>query len=112
MTFPQGTAPQNGYTADLIQQGLGTWTCFATNAVRSPTLSFKVTKRTAPSITIYNSGNSSSGTLGIYNGGWSSATLVGTYVQDWGLGFNVTVSAASTGSSYLMAGAWTASAEL
>jgi len=112
MTFPQGTAPQNGYTADIIQQGLGAWTCFSSNSMRSPTIPFKVTKRTAPSITIYSSGNSTSGNLAFYNGGWSSATLQTVYVQDWGVGFNVTTSSGSAGSSYLMGGAWTASAEL
>jgi len=112
MTFPQGTAPVNGYTADLIQQGLGAWTSFSGGALRSPLISFKVTKRATPSITIYNSGNSSSGTFGFYNGGWSSTTLVTVYAQDWGLGFNVTAGSGTTAGSYLLAGAWTASSEL
>jgi hypothetical protein len=34
------------------------------------------------------------------------------YAQDWGLGFNVTAGSGTTAGSYLLAGAWTASAEL
>jgi len=115
MTFPQGTAPVNGYTADLVQQGLGFWTSFSNTGMRSPIISFKVTKRAAPSITIYSSGNSSSGTFGFYNGTlatWTSISTNNVYAQDWGVGFNSVAASGATGTSYLMAGAWTASSEL
>ena len=115
MNFPQGTAPQNSY-APGISGGANGWVSFGTTNIRGPMFTFKVTKRTAPSMIFYNGNSPTSSTLGVYDpaGAWRTTTVGTAYSTDseWRTDSSTSGWTPTTGNAYLFSGWWTASAEL
>jgi hypothetical protein len=108
--YPQGTAPANGAAVDIRQ-----WpaTVYNTTAAEVGQIKFAVTKRAAPTATLYNSSGTgaSAGQWSIYAAGWAGySASAGT--TDYALGVTLVVSALTNGSSYITSGGWAASAEL
>lgn len=116
-SFDIGTAP----AASVSGQGANTDTgaiAYTTSAARSPAQSFKVTKRTTPTVTLYAPSGYGGGTGGnnavIYIGGswynWTGATLTLCQANFWLDGG--TPATVTNGNSYLMSTGWAASSEL
>ena len=108
--FPVGTAPANNVIAGLSRiSGIA----YATNAVSATTTSFTVLKRATPTMTGYASidGYSSGSFWARYSGSWSQATVQSFAANTYGFQSDLTVTA-TTGTAYIMAGFFTASAEL
>jgi hypothetical protein len=110
------TVPADG-AINISEGGAGgefSWICFATNNIRTGT-TFKVEKRTTPTITLFRSvSTATAGTPGYYNDtpAWVAVTSPTVTVRD-NLGFWINSPSTSTkGRSYLFEGGWTASAEL
>jgi hypothetical protein len=113
-SFPIGTVPANG----LDGPEPGGLTAFSSGSGRTAAINFCVNKRASPTITYFRS--QLAGTDGQWHfyiasgAGWTSATS--TVTQNAGQNCFVAVversGSFSSGTSYLYAGGWTASAEL
>jgi len=115
-SFPQDVAPVNSY-GNGFGGGSNGWVSFSTTNIRGPQFGFRVSKRTAPTMSFYNGNSPTSGTLGIYDSGGSTwrATTVGTSystTEEWRTDSTTSGWTPTTGNSYLFSGWWTASAEL
>ena len=111
-SFTQATTPGNN--VQTISPLIGT--CYSgSNGVRTQMIFFRVTKRTAPSITLYRSQDGATdGSWATFNNGWTSATSTATNgISQDGFGCDLTRNGAfTTFYSYIVSGEWIASAEL
>jgi len=110
--YPQGTAPANGALSDSRQ---GVATVYGTTVAEVNQIRFEVVKRTAPTVTLYNSSatSASAGQWSLYNPavGWVGyVASAGT--TDTALGVTLTVSALTSTGAYISSGNWAVSAEL
>jgi hypothetical protein len=115
-SFNAGTAVANNSSA-INAGGL---TAFAVDYAQTPLISFNVNKRTAPTITPYSS--SRSGNVAgqwMYritaSDTWAAAAGTAAYgarTQNFVMGLNFSGTPLTSGTSYLVEGNWTASAEL
>jgi hypothetical protein len=110
------TTPGDG-VVNYSNQGSGgeaSWTCFATNNIRTGTR-FIVEKRTTPTLVLYRGGSTlTAGSPGFYGDSDSWVATTPVVVTQDGLGFRISSGSitATKGRSYLFEGGWTASAEL
>jgi hypothetical protein len=113
-SFNVGTAVANNSSA----MNIGGLTAFAVDYAQTPTISFNVSKRAAPTIAAYSSSRSGNvaGTW-MYRttgGTWTAVTSTSAYgatTQGFVMGVNL-ASPFTSGTSYLVEGNWTASSEL
>jgi hypothetical protein len=112
--FTAGTAPANGTHTGVYSDGFLGWCPFSTTSYRAPVIRFAVTKRVAPTITLYNSSaTATSGAWGLYNGSnWVSVTTVVVNAQTDSAEINGSGVTVTANNVYLMDGLWAASAEL
>jgi hypothetical protein len=108
--FPVGTAPANNVIAGL---GRISGISYATNAISSTTTSFTVLKRATPTMTGYASidGYSSGSFWSRYSGSWLQASAQTFNSNTYGFQSDM-VTTATAGTAYILAGLFTASAEL
>ena len=115
-SFPIGTAPANSVVGGPMQAGAAGWIAYDANNVRSMPILFKVNKRTSPTITIYNSADiAAAGKWAYYTGtAWADAGgNAGSSINETGFYVTGNNSGAYTQHRpYLLAGNWTAEAEL
>jgi hypothetical protein len=111
-SYNQATAPANAASTSNVQP-IGV--AYTTGVVRVGNVLFKVTKRTAPIVTLYNTNvTASAGNWAYYAGGWGAptSTSAATILQT---GFLVDISKTSTftaQNAYMTDGDWAADAEL
>jgi hypothetical protein len=111
--FPPTTAPANNTIADLnALLAVGTTACY------SQSISFKVPKRSSPSMSFYSGTNvvsPTAGRWGYFNStsGWTDSGSATTLGLSTTIGFSAVVYGTFTnGASYLATGAWSANSEL
>jgi hypothetical protein len=94
--------------------GANGWIAFDVNNIRTPPISFKCEKRTAPTIVLYRGGNSTAGNMGWFNGSsWQNAgTSVPKITTKGFYGTYNSSSSFTQFNSYLMDFSWTADSEL
>ena len=111
-SFTQATTPGNN--VQTISSPIGT--CYSgANTVRTQMIYFRVTKRTAPVVTLYRSQDGATdGTWATFNNGWTSGTTTATNnISQDGFGCDIgRTGAFTTFYSYIVSGEWIASAEL
>lgn len=107
-SFDIGTAPAEGL--DTYATG---GCAYANNGLYSPSVQFKVQKRTAPSITIYRpSVHATNGAWGVFGGAsWAAATTTVAYTLEQFFTVNLS-SNVTDNNGYAIVGSWAASAEL
>ena len=115
-SFPIGTAPANSVGGGPTQGGAAGWIAYDANNVRSMPILFKVNKRTSPTITTYNTSDiATAGKWAYYTGSaWADAGgNSGVNINETGFYVTGNNSGAYTQHRpYLLAGNWTAEAEL
>jgi hypothetical protein len=94
--------------------GANGWIAFDVNNIRTPPISFKCEKRTAPTIVLYRGGNSTAGNMGWFNGSsWQNAgTSVPKITTKGFYGTYNSGGSFTQFNSYLMDFSWTADSEL
>jgi len=112
--FPAGTAPSNGTHTGVYSDGFLGWCPFSTTTARAPVIRFAVTKRAAPTITLYNSSaTATSGAWGLYNGSnWVSVTTTVINAQTDAAEIQASSLSVTANYVYLINGLWAASSEL
>ena len=109
-SFTQGVTPSNQTVASGQMVGSA-----YTNTIRVQNILFAVEKRTTPTITFYSDDNiSEDSKWAYYNGSaWVAAVITNSDTQTSNLGtISLGVAGASDNQAYLLAGHWTADAEL
>jgi len=110
MSYNQGTTPANGAGSASLYMA----TAYAISSVRIP-VTYKVPKRTAPSMAFYRTGvGVTPGVWSYYNSSWQDPTSL-AYSDSSNSAFIVELTKTAgftVGSSYLASGDWTSSAEL
>ena len=113
--FAIDIAPTDGSGSYFNGGGLGVY-AFATNSLRSIPITYRIEKRASPTVTLYRPGTTATAnTWGYYIASAWAAMTTGS-IETSGSStntFNVRSAATSvSGSSYMIDGAWAASAEL
>jgi len=110
-SFAQETAPAEGVDNNFQTGGVG----YAGNGLYLPNISFKATKRTTATVTIFRPNVvATNGNFAVYNattGAWNSSTTTVNSANDTTFSCNLS-SNITQDKGYAILGAWTASAEL
>lgn len=110
-SFPDNTAPAN----NLVYEFQSPAVAYSVSNIRGPFIYFPVNMRVLPNITFYraNSGGTVDGQWGAYIGTVWNSTAMASNPSKRGFLYTMTLNSSFTvGTSYLIAGHWTADAEL
>jgi len=113
--FAIDTAPTDGSGDYFNGGGLGVY-AFTTNALRTLPITYRVEKRASPTVTLYRPGTTATANTWAYYTGGAWAVMTTGSIETGGSAtntFNVRSGATATsGSSFMINGAWSASSEL